>query len=213
MFHLLFVSSILFCSFVLCASICRYLFESIPSIKKVSFPTNIYVCCLLYISHASLDIQFLLFALGSSQHTNQEAFNKIHPEMLLCMPFMWRHLSRLQSIWMNTCCNRARGQHRHGISTILYLVRLFFWFLSNLLSYFDSNYYFKVHNDVSWKVVLSFRFVWWNNSFHLSVAIRMSVGAALTSLSVWLIDIQRLVLDEEDIPQLASIVTVYGLLS
>jgi len=41
----------------------------------------------------------------------------------------------------------------------------------------------------------------------------MSVGAALTSLSVWLIDIQRLVLDEEDIPQLASIVTVYGFLS
>ena len=102
--HLLFVSSILFCSFVLCASICRYLFESIPSIKKVSFPTNIYVCCLLYISHASMDIQFFLFALGSSQHTDQEAFNKIHPEMLLCMPFMWRHLSRLQSIWMNTCC-------------------------------------------------------------------------------------------------------------
>jgi len=39
---------------------------------------------------------------------------------------------------------------------------------------------------------------------------RMSVGAALTSLSVWLIDIRRLVLDGEDIPQLASIVTLQG---
>lgn len=39
---------------------------------------------------------------------------------------------------------------------------------------------------------------------------RMSVGAALTSLSIWLIDIRRLVLDGEDIPQLVSIVTVQG---
>ncbi|KAH9329592.1 hypothetical protein KI387_001700 [Taxus chinensis] len=39
---------------------------------------------------------------------------------------------------------------------------------------------------------------------------RMSIGAALTSLSLWLIDTQRLALDGQDISQLASIVTIRG---